>query len=127
MKNVRVLLVDDNMRFLESVENFLPSISGLHVVSVGRALSGEEAIVMSTSLRPDLILMDISLPGMSGLEATRLIKQSADAPHIVMLTVHENDEYRKAAKEAGADGFISKSKLYKELKPVGLSMFQNGL
>jgi two-component system invasion response regulator UvrY len=123
MKSVKVLLADDNQRFLESTERFLRSIPDINMVAVGKALSGEEAIRLSSELKPDLILMDLAMPGMSGLEATRLIKQAGEAPRVVILTIHENDEYRRAAEGAGADGFVTKSDFAEKLVPMVRSLF----
>lgn len=123
MKRVRVLLVDDNERFLESVERYLGSIPEMNIVSAGKATSGVEAIRLSAKLKPDLILMDLTMPTLNGLAATRVIKQEADAPRVIILTIHENDEYKKAAREAGADGFVTKSEFADQLLPLIDSLF----
>jgi len=123
MKSVRVLLVDDNERFLESIERYLASLRDVDIISVGKAMSGEGAIKLCAQLKPDLILMDLAMPRMSGLKATRLIKEAADAPRVIMLTIHEGDEYKKAAREAGADGFVTKSEFAETLVPLVRSLF----
>lgn len=114
MRGVKVLLVDDNRHFLESIEKFLMSTAN-GIIIVGKAFSGKEAIRVSSELKPDLILMDLAMPEMGGLEATRIIKAEHNPPRIIILTMHESEEYQKAAKEVGADGFVSKSELYDKL------------
>jgi DNA-binding NarL/FixJ family response regulator len=106
MANTRVLLVDDSAAFLESATLLLSAAAGLTVV--GRARSGEEAVAEAERLLPDLVLMDVQMPGIGGLEATRRIKARAHAPRVILLTMHDTPEYREAAEAAGANGFLSK-------------------
>jgi len=82
---------------------------------------------LSAELKPDLILLDLEMAGMGGLEATQLIKQEANAPRVVILTIRECNEYRRAASEAGADGFLTKSEFTEKLVPVVQSMFPESL
>lgn len=123
MKSVRVLLVDDNERFLKSIERYLASLPEMNIVSAGKATSGVEAIRLSGELKPDLIIMDLAMPSMNGLKVTRLIKEAADAPRVIILTIHESDEYRRAAREAGADGFVTKAEFGEKLLPLVQSLF----
>jgi DNA-binding NarL/FixJ family response regulator len=110
MKPIHVLLVDDNPIFLDSVACFLSTDPLVQVV--GRALSGIDALAQAAQLHPDLVLMDLSMPGMSGLEATRRIKTQSDAPpKVVVLTMYDFPPYRTACAAAGADGFVSKAEL----------------
>ena len=104
---MRVLLVDDNPEFLKAAERLLSRTPHLEVV--GCAGSGEEAVDQTRALRPELVLMDWSLPEMSGLEATQRINAQPNPPRIFFLSLQDYPEYRLAAKEAGAEGFISKS------------------
>ncbi|MBA4372378.1 MAG: two-component system response regulator [Thermodesulfovibrio sp.] len=106
MKIIRILFVDDNPAFLASALRFLEAETGVEVV--GKAMSGTEAIEMSRHLSPDLVLMDIAMPGMDGIQATKIIKQEDPAPRIIILTLYDADEYKITASAAGADGFISK-------------------
>jgi len=121
VKTIRVLLVDDNPAFSRAARNFLISQPYLEVV--GCAASGAEAMDLTAALKPDLILMDVVMPGMSGLEATRRIKRDAGAPKIIMLTLHTAVEYRASATAAGADGFITKDNLVADLPPLIHSLF----
>jgi DNA-binding NarL/FixJ family response regulator len=123
MKNLRVLLVDDNERFLDSIERYLNSIPEMNIVCAAKATSGEQAIKLCAELNLDLILMDITLPGMNGLDAMRSIKQTPNAPRVIILTIHDSSEYRWAAKEAGADGFLVKSEFTEKLVPLVQSLF----
>jgi DNA-binding NarL/FixJ family response regulator len=106
---IRVLLVDDSPNFLRSAARFLSADPMIEVV--GHALSGHAALEQVAALRPDLVLMDMTLPEANGLEVTRRIMAQQDAPRVVMLTLHDNDEYRTAAKEAGASGYVPKGQM----------------
>ncbi len=106
MANTRILIVDDSSDFLKSVSLLLGAAPG--VVVVGTARSGEEALVEVERLLPDLVLMDIAMPGMGGIEATRRIKARARPPRLLLLTMHDSGEYRRAGEHVGADGFLSK-------------------
>lgn len=119
MQPLRILLVDDSLPFLESATRFLSEEACLEIV--GRASSGKEALEQVMRLHPDLVLMDLAMPGMNGLEATRQIKLQGDAPYIIVLTLSDSNEYRIAAEAVGADGFVSKSDFSTALLPLILS------
>lgn len=110
------MIVDDNFEFLRSAARFLATDP--HVLVVGLALSGAEALLQITRLRPDLVLMDITMPQMNGLEVTRSLKSRVNAPHVVLLTYYDTIDYRNAAAAVGADGFISKSEFGTEVLPL---------
>lgn len=118
---MRTLLVDDSLAFLDSAARFLKGDQRLEIV--GRALSGREALEQIPILRPDLVLMDLAMPEMNGLEATRLIKRQPNAPCVVILTLNDSHEYRMAAAAVGADGFVTKSEFAIELLPLIDSLF----
>src|SRR5262249_42706554 len=105
-RSVRVLLVDNSREFLKAAARFL---SADREVEIAHAFSGSEALEQVARLHPDLVMMDLAMPEIDGLSATRQIKKLPDAPQVVIVTVHDNQEYRAQAKAAGADGFISKS------------------
>jgi len=113
---MRILLVDDSTEFLNVAERFLSAVPELKIV--GRSDSGEEGIAMASELQPDLVLMDIAMPGMNGLEATRKIKEQPNPPLVVVLTLYDNPEYRSVAEEIHADGFVSKSEFGTRLLPL---------
>jgi DNA-binding NarL/FixJ family response regulator len=121
MDPIRVYLVDDSQDFLEAVARFLGSDSRVDII--GQSQSGEDAIQQVPMLKPDLVLMDLAMPDMNGLETTRRIKAGPDAPRIIILTLHDNTEYRAAASSVEADGFIAKSELGVQLLPMITSLF----
>jgi DNA-binding NarL/FixJ family response regulator len=116
MEPTRILLVDDSAEFLVSLERFLATIPGLKVV--GKAVSGQEALQYVPGLQPNLVLMDLVMPGMNGLEATRKVKALPNAPHVIIMSLHDLANYRMAAESVGADGFISKSEFGERLLPL---------
>jgi len=122
MAQIQVLLVDDSVEFLDSIARFLGLRTVLQVVGV--ANSGSAAIERAAVLKPDLVLMDLAMPGMNGLEATRQLKAGAAPPCVVIMTLHDNVEYRDAARAVSADGFISKSAIRSQLYPMIASLFE---
>jgi PAS domain S-box-containing protein len=106
MKAIRVLVVDDSPEFLDSASRFLADRPGLKVV--GRARSGPEGIQQVDQLRPDVVIMDLAMPGMNGIEATRWIKARPTPPGVLIVSMHDSAEFRRAAEEVGADGYLSK-------------------
>jgi DNA-binding NarL/FixJ family response regulator len=117
----RVLLVDDNAEFLDSAAHFLNTDPRIEIV--GRACSGRGALEQVPLLKPDLVLMDLSMPEMNGLEATRALKEQGDDPRIIILTLHDNPEYRAAAAAVRADGFVTKTDLDLQLLPMIHQLF----
>lgn len=113
---IRVLLVDDHTLFREGLASLLNSQPDIQVV--GEAGDGLEALVKAQELHPDLVLMDVTMPGCDGLEATRLIKQALPDVRIVMLTVHDEDEKLFEAIRSGAVGYVLKSTASEALIPM---------
>jgi DNA-binding NarL/FixJ family response regulator len=107
MGPIRVLLADDHALFREGLAGIIGAQPDFEVV--GEAGDGLEALVMARELAPDLILMDITMPGCDGLEATRRIKGELPATTIVILTVRDEDEKLFEAVRSGAQGYILKS------------------
>ncbi|MEW2446451.1 response regulator transcription factor [Streptomyces parvulus] len=103
---IRVLLVDDDALVRAGLRLMLASASDIDVV--GEAGDGDEVEALVDRHRPDLVLMDIRMPGVDGLEATRLLRARPDAPEIVMLTTFTTDGYVLRALRAGAAGFLLK-------------------
>ena len=106
LRRLRILLVDDHALFRQSLSVLLTA-SGYEVI--GAATDGIEALQGARTLRPDLILMDIEMPGCDGLAATRLIKAEIPEIKIVMLTVSSSDEHLFEAIKSGASGYLLKS------------------
>jgi CheY-like chemotaxis protein len=103
---MRVLLVDDDPVFLESAARLLRAEAGFTVV--GRVRSGREAIEQAVALLPDLVLMDVEMPGMDGLETTRRLKALPFAPRVLLVSSYEGEARRLSALSAGADEYIGK-------------------
>jgi len=106
MQIIKLLLVDDHAGFLSAVQRHLRKYAWLTVV--GTAGNGLEAITASERLRPDVIVMDLAMPEMGGLQAARLIRAQDDAPMIVIASHFDDVEHRERALRAGADHFVSK-------------------
>ena len=123
MNPIRVLLVDDNPDFIVALTRFLSS--DVQIEIVGHTSSAKEALEKTSYLNPDLVIMDLAMPEMNGLEATRYIKARSGAPQVIILTLHENIEYRYASRSVAADGFVVKSELGVELLPLIHSLFSN--
>jgi DNA-binding NarL/FixJ family response regulator len=122
MKLIRTLLVDDSPEFLDAAGRFLASDPLIEVI--GASLSGKDAINQVQINQPDLVLMDLAMPEMNGLEATRRIKLHQPAPRVIILTLHDNPEYRAASDAVQADGFIPKSEFGAELLPLIHDLFE---
>lgn len=113
---VRVLIVDDQEPFRQAARAVVDLTDGFEVA--GEAENGEEAVDRARELGPDLVLMDVNLPGMNGLEATRrILRASAGRIVVLMVSTYEADEYAPRAAEAGAAAYIPKS----EFEPDRLS------
>lgn len=113
MDAIRVMVADDHALFREGLAALFSSIGGVELV--GEAASGEEAISQAESLHPDVILMDINMPGVDGVIATRKILRSHPTIGVVMVTMLEDDASVFAAMRAGARGYVLKGAQHKEL------------
>ena len=103
---MRVLIVDDDPVFLQSAARLLAPEAGFTVV--GRAHNGAEALEQAERLCPDLVLMNVEMPGMDGLEATRRLKALPMAPKVLLVSIYDSEARRADALSAGADGYIGK-------------------
>ena len=112
-KPLRVLIVDDHRLFAEALEVILASDGRIEIA--GHAGTGEEAIEAATSSQPDVVLMDIAMPGMNGLEATRRIAEKVPSAAILMLTGSNSRIDVDQAKQAGAAGYVTKDRIAAEL------------
>jgi DNA-binding NarL/FixJ family response regulator len=102
---IRVLLADDHRMLREGLRRSLTE-EGFDIV--GEADNGEQAVRMAADLRPDVVLMDVSMPEMDGVEATRIIRATDGAPQVIMLTMHADKEVLADAIRAGASGYLVK-------------------
>ncbi|GAA1981835.1 response regulator transcription factor [Catenulispora subtropica] len=105
--SIRVLLVDDQPLMLVGLRMVIGETPDLTVV--GTAGDGREAVRLARELRPDVVLMDIRMPGMDGIEATRIVTYGPEAPKVAVLTTFDDDEHVYAALQAGASGFLVKN------------------
>ena len=103
----KILIADDHVAFREGMRNLLEKEKDFRVV--GEASDGEEAVALNNDLNPDIILMDIVMPKLTGTEATRLIKESHPAVNILILTAYSDINYVVGLLEAGACGYLLKS------------------
>lgn len=103
---LRILVADDHPLFREGVRNVVESTEGMTVV--GEAATGEEAVKLALELRPDVILMDIRMPVLNGIEATARIRSAHDGIRILMLTMFKDDDSVITGMKAGASGYILK-------------------
>ncbi len=109
MPTIKVLIVDDNAKFKKSVKNLLSNALDLEVI--GEARDGKEAILKAKELKPDIVLMDVRMPEMGGIEATRRISQIMPEVKVIILTIYDIDEYKDAATNSGALGFVLKKSM----------------
>jgi len=113
MKKVRLLIADDHKIFRQGIKKLLEEEQDLQVV--GEAADGREVVKKATELKPDIILMDIAMANLNGLEATKQIKKVLPESKIIMLTMHKNEEYVLQSFQAGASGYILKEGAVEEL------------
>jgi two-component system response regulator NreC len=113
MDQIRLLLVDDHEVVRTGLRSFLESQEGIRVVA--EAGSGAEAIVQASLECPDVVVMDITMPEMDGLEATRRLKQACPQANVLALTVHEDKQYLFEMMAAGASGYLTKQSAAEDL------------
>jgi DNA-binding NarL/FixJ family response regulator len=104
---VRVLIVDDQEPFRLAARMVVELTDGFEVV--GEAETGEDSVTMASDLKPDLVLMDVNLPGINGLDATRQILAAQQPPIVLLLSTYEEAEYAPRAAECGAAAYIPKA------------------
>jgi RNA polymerase sigma factor (sigma-70 family) len=118
MSSIRILLVDDQSLFREGLRTLLSVQTGFDIV--GEAANGEEALRLAATLRPDVVLMDVRMPVLDGVAATRKLRGILPTCRIIMLTTFDDDEYVFEALRAGAIGYLLKDapseKLYEAIR-----------
>jgi DNA-binding NarL/FixJ family response regulator len=128
---IRVVVVDDHALHRDGTRQILEAHPDFQVV--GEAASGEVALALVNQLGPDVVLMDIRLPGMNGIEVTRQLTQDHPGVRVLMVSAYDEDEYVRGALEAGAAGYLRKTAPGKELVEAvravagGASVLQSGL
>jgi NarL family two-component system response regulator LiaR len=111
-----VLIIDDNSQLRALIRGIVSQEPDLHVA--GEAEGGAEAIRLTHELWPDIVLLDLVMPGINGLEALQRIKAERPDTKVIIVTVHTEDAYRWAAEDRGADAFLVKKTLMTALLPT---------
>ncbi|MDX9751258.1 MAG: response regulator transcription factor [Flavobacteriales bacterium] len=113
MSAIRILLVDDQSIILDGLESLLGNMAGFHVVA--RASDGQQAVALARELRPDVVLMDISMPEMDGIEATRALLKCCKESRVLVLSMYDHKEFVRELLDAGAAGYVVKNTGKEEL------------
>jgi two-component system nitrate/nitrite response regulator NarL len=121
---VRILVVDDHEVVRQGIRTILSARPEWEIC--GEAVNGQEAIRLAEELRPDAIIMDITMPVMSGLEAARQITRNKNSPPILIFTMHESRSLADSVRETGARGFVFKSRASHDLIHALDVLLQNG-
>lgn len=111
-----VLIIDDHEQLRALTRQIVAEASSLHVV--GEAADGAEAMQLIQALRPAIVLLDLVLPQVKGLDVLRWIKEEHPETKVIIMTVHDEDAYRQAAEASGADAFLLKKTLMTDLLPT---------
>jgi DNA-binding NarL/FixJ family response regulator len=114
MPEYRVLIADDHLLVRAGIRALIESIDGVTVVA--EANDGREAVDLAATLRPDIALLDVTMPGLNGLEAATRLREVSPSTRVVMLSMHANDAYVRTALKAGAAGYLLKSSTAAELE-----------
>ena len=113
MAKIRILVTDDHTLFRQGIQSFLGTEPDLEVV--GEAADGAEAVAKAEEARPDVVLMDIGMPGLSGFEAARQIRKNRPETKILFLTMYDDEDYLVECLEVGASGYVLKDSPVQEL------------
>ncbi len=124
MQKIKVLIVDDHTLVRDGIRALLSLVADIKVV--GEAANGREALEEVKKLVPDVVLMDLAMPILSGLEATRRIRKRFPGTKVLALTQYEDREYIVPTIEAGARGFVSKTAAFSELASAIQAVYQGG-
>jgi len=124
MQKIKVLIVDDHTLVRDGIRALLALVADIQIV--GEAANGREALEKVKELAPDVVLMDLAMPIMSGLEATRRIRKRFPTTKVLALTQYEDREYIVPTIEAGARGFISKTAAFSELASAIQAVYHGG-
>ncbi len=126
MESINVLLVDDNTTFLRVTTQFLEAHDAANMTVIGTANRGEQALEQVKELQPQVILIDLAMPGMPGLEAIPHLRRMMPDVGIIALTMMNTSSFRQAALDAGADEFIPKSAMRTALLPAITRLVERG-
>jgi DNA-binding NarL/FixJ family response regulator len=123
MKIKKVFIVDDDPEFRRFLKEFLSDQPGLKIV--GEAADGKQALEKVKKIKPDLVLLDIRMPGMDGFSASRLLKRIMPDLQIIIMTIFDDLEYKESVVENGAFGYVVKSNLTRDLMPAIRAALKN--
>lgn len=121
---IRVLVVDDHAVVREGIRHVLMSDGGFDVV--GEASTGAEAVELSARCSPDVVVLDLTMPGMSGLDAAPRIRQAAPNARLLVLSIHDHEEYVLQSVRAGAEGYLRKDSSPAELRGAIRTVHEGG-
>ena len=124
MSNIRVLLTDDHTLFRQGIRTLLEAEPDIEVV--GEAADAAQAVATARQVRPDVVLMDIGMNGMSSFEATRLIRKERPETRVVFLSMYDDDEYLAECMEMGADGYVLKESPADQLLTAVREVYRGG-
>jgi len=124
MAKIRILLTDDHTLFRQGIRTLLSAESDLEIV--GEAANGAEAVEKVTEFRPDVVLMDIGMPGLSSFEATRQIKKLRPDTKILFLTMYDDEDYLVQCMEVGASGYVLKDSPAQQLLAALRDVYRGG-
>jgi DNA-binding NarL/FixJ family response regulator len=110
---MRVVLVDDNEEMRDALRTLLVELADIDVV--GEAADGRAAVECVLELRPTLVLMDVAMPGMGGIEATRLVLEGLPSVHVIGLSLHDDRHFVEAMRAAGASGYLLKDRVHEQV------------
>ena len=120
---IKAIIIDDDKKFLQRINGFLSSNNSIEVV--GEAYNGLDVIKLCKDLHPDIVIMDIRMPVMDGIQATKILKDEFPNIKVIILTVFDLNEYRAASIKAGATGYVLKKEMYTDLLPKIHQLFAN--
>jgi DNA-binding NarL/FixJ family response regulator len=124
LKTIRVLIADDHAVVREGIRHVLGADGDFDVV--GEAADGIEAVELAKALRPDVVVLDLSMPRLSGLEAAAQIRELVPAASILVLSLHDHDEYVVRSVRAGAQGYLRKDSSPAELRGAIRAIYEGG-
>lgn len=117
---IKVLIADDHQLFREGLVNLLSSAPEIEVIA--QAKDGKDAVEKTLKLNPEIVLIDIGMPQMNGIEATKMLKEKLPDLKIIAVSMHSDKQYVKGILEAGADGYLLKNCTYQQLTDAILSV-----
>ena len=122
--NIRVLVADDHAVVREGIRHVLTSDGGFEIV--GEASNGNDAVALAQSQRPDVVVLDLSMPGLSGLDAAGRIRELVPDAAILVLSIHDHEEYVLQSVRAGARGYLRKDSSPAELRDALRVLYEGG-